>query len=173
MSKFRNLIESILLDAKQVGNLYHATNFEGLESIIKSNSLKSNRPNGISFSRNKHCWYGFHPFCLVLDGDKLSNNNKLYPFSYFNVDPEYFKYKDGNSEISLLPRGQKASKISDDELFCTTTYTLPNLDKYLKELLINTFILDNYTQFTDAPEDISQERLNTTLNTFNNILTVQ
>ena len=149
MSKYREIVLEALQEAKQVGNLYHTTDLDGFEEIIKTNKLISDRPNGISFSRDKHNWYGNGEVTLIFDGDKLSENNKLYPFSYTTHEylGGWFEHpKDGNSETSLLPRGQTQGKwptkdqvdgngmpiLGGDKLFI-----LPNINKYLLGALVN------------------------------------
>lgn len=98
MKKFNTFIN----EAKQVGILYHWTSFASLYMIIRDNYIKSanrsvrddaktiNRADeiGVSFTRDKHFhgWKNrFYPMeaCIVIDGDKLSNNYKLFPYNDF------------------------------------------------------------------------------------------
>lgn len=144
MSKFKELIKNVLAESKQVGDLYHTTSEYMILDILRSNQLLSSRPNGISFSRDKHNWYADQPITLVFDGDKLSENHKLYPFSYHARDSENYNYKDGNSETSLIPRKDKPRSLNldPDEIFCDHTFVLPQINKYLKEIIINKKLLD-------------------------------
>ena len=82
MSRFKEIVLNCLLEAKQVGILYHTTSSSGLASILKSNKIWTNWIQGVSFTRDKNYWYGDYPAQLVLDGDKLSENHKVYPFNY-------------------------------------------------------------------------------------------
>ena len=76
-----------LTESKQVGTLYHLTNLDGIEFIMKNNKLVRKLYDGISFTRNKMLnFYEGHPsrlyFKLIIDGDKLSDNYKIEPFKY-------------------------------------------------------------------------------------------
>ena len=82
ISRFKEIVLNCLLEAKQVGILYHTTTSSGLASILKSNKIWTNWIQGVSFTRDKNYWYGDYPAQLVLDGDKLSENQKVYPFNY-------------------------------------------------------------------------------------------
>ena len=146
----------ILDEAKQVGLLYHTTSLDGFLDIVKTNSLASSRPNGISFSRDKNNWFSDGPFTLVLDGDKLSNNNKLYPFSYHAFYPTEYPVKDTNSETSLIPRGYKKPQLrrysSYEDIYGDTNFVLNDLNKYIVGLLINPNNLDERRiKYSDIP----------------------
>lgn len=146
MLQWRKIVENILKEAKQVGTLYHATDLDGLKGIINTNSLTSERYNGISFSRNKNTWYANNPFTLVFDGDKLSQNHKTYPYSWNNVYPDdCYGAKDGNAETTLIPRGYKKQKFDYEtyDLFGNTEYILKDINKYLIGLIVNTALIDN------------------------------
>jgi len=78
-----------LKEGKQVGTLYHFTPFEGIKGILKFNTLKvgddSNFETGgnvgkVSLTRDKNLNY--FNYRITLDGDKLSNNYKINPYSY-------------------------------------------------------------------------------------------
>jgi hypothetical protein len=80
---------NILKEAKQVGILYHFTPFKGILGILKTNILKvgddSNFETGgntgnISLTRDKNLNY--FNYRITLDGNKLSNNYKITPYSY-------------------------------------------------------------------------------------------
>ena len=141
MSKFRNLIESILLDAKQVGNLYHATSLIGLKGILDSNQIISNANStgcsgGISTSRDKTLFYG-GPVALILDGDKLSENYKVLPYSNF---PDLSRDNDkidpyGEHETIIVPNNiPKGIDIYD--YIEENDLIIPNINKYLKGILV-------------------------------------
>lgn len=174
MLQFRKIVEKVLKEhnitlseAKQVGLLYHTTSLNGFLDILKTNSLESSRPNGISFSRDKNNWYSFGPFTLVLDGDKLSNNNKLYPFSYHAFYPTEYPVKDTNSETSLIPKGYKKPQLrrysSYEDIFGDNTFVLNNLNKYIIGLLINPDNLDETDiKYSNIP-NIYKENINSTI----------
>lgn len=78
-----------LIEAKQVGTLYHFTPFKGMLGILKTNILKigddSNFETGgnvgnVSLTRDKDLNY--FSYRITLDGDKLSNNYKITPYQY-------------------------------------------------------------------------------------------
>lgn len=112
--------------AKQVGTLYHLTNIDGMEFILRGNKLKSGTHVNISFTRNKllNHYIGHPPrlyFKLIIDGDKLSNNFKLEPFKYYSKD----KGTDFSNESEEIVRKSE----------------IPNISKYLKGIA---FISENY-----------------------------
>ena len=108
MSRFKEIVLNCLLEAKQVGILYHTTTSSGLASILKSNKIWTNWIQGVSFTRDKNYWYGDYPAQLVLDGDKLSENHKVYPFNYsYACDIEDDVYCRPESETAILGRGRK------------------------------------------------------------------
>ena len=115
MSKFRNLIENVLSEAKQVGNLYHATTISNCLSIIKDNELVASpkiiseqqqtldlNSIGISTSRNKLFMYR-GDIEIILDGDKLSNKYNIIPYNYF--------YDHDNSEMTHAEKRNTAETI--------------------------------------------------------------
>ena len=85
----KGMIWKGLKEGKQVGTLYHFTPFEGIKGILKSNTLKvgddSNFETGgnvgkVSLTRDKNLNY--FNYRITLDGNKLSNNYKINPYSY-------------------------------------------------------------------------------------------
>lgn len=168
MKKAKQIIakeNNINLDeARQVGNLYHTTSLMGILGICRSNSIGSQRYNGISFSRDKYNWYADGPFTLVIDGDTLSNNHKTYPFSFHSYFPDTYPGKDTNAETTVLPRGMKPSirKQNDDgswsgcdEIMGDQYFELGELHKYITGLMVN---INNYDQIYDFEiEDLKQQ----------------
>lgn len=77
----------IIDESKQVGILYHNTDVRGLYNIIKSDKLKAvggeNRDPAVSFSRSKYAKNS--SVKIYIDGNKLSNNIKIYPYQ----DPDW------------------------------------------------------------------------------------
>ncbi len=98
--KLKNLIE-----AKQVGLLYHYTSKDGLKGILKDNKLRASEEYYlgeelyfVSFTRNKDFHkkaYKFNvkvDYRITLDGDKLSNKYRIKPFAYipgWNYEDNY------------------------------------------------------------------------------------
>jgi hypothetical protein len=73
----------ILIEAKSRGTLYHITNYVGLRMIFETDEMKSNT---MSLTRDKNLWFfnGCPPqtfFQLEIDGDKLSENYKIFPYA--------------------------------------------------------------------------------------------
>jgi hypothetical protein len=102
----------ILKEAKQVGPLYHWTDFMGSLNIISQDFLKgyltdtfSSNP-AISFTRNKNFYKGNNKLAtkpeisFVIDGDMLSNHYKIQPFQ----DP---KIKKDEMEEKVITDGIK------------------------------------------------------------------
>lgn len=110
-------LKDILKEAKQVGTLYHFTDFNSLKSILQSNTIKGSWGNQdvkgkyISTTRDKNLWktdpnLGVEELeaALVLDGDKLSNNYKIRPYAY---EPYRSLDRSGAEaeELIMLPTG--------------------------------------------------------------------
>jgi hypothetical protein len=77
----------LLLEARQVGPLYHFTGVRGLELIMDTNMFRaspayvSGDPSDrVSFTRNKN--YYWNIIRIGVDGDKLSTKYKITPYSY-------------------------------------------------------------------------------------------
>lgn len=111
----------IIEESKQVGILYHCTDVRGLYNIINSNKLKAtgnNRDKAISFSRSKNAKSN----CVVriyIDGDKLSNNIKIYPYQ----DPDW-------------DRDEYEERVDND---------ISNIKKYILRIDLNSeLILDEF-----------------------------
>ena len=91
----REEISKILKEAKQVGVLYHFTDFNSLKNILTQNTMIGSsgsqdvRGRYISTTRDKD-FYKSEPnlgaeelqAALVFDGDKISNKYKIRPYAY-------------------------------------------------------------------------------------------
>jgi hypothetical protein len=81
-----------LIEAKQVGVLYHFTNENGIISILTTNTLKSSGKytNHISTTRDKNGWMvgptTEQYFRITLDGNKLSNKYKIVPYQHLGIN---------------------------------------------------------------------------------------
>lgn len=130
MKKFYDYIT----ESKQVGLLYHWTTFASLYMILNENYLKGGKPvrddvstfkgdifYGVSFTRDKkfHGWKNRHypmEVCIVFDGDKLSNNYKLFPYN------DFFDGK------------QKPNKKVSDEMETRTNRNIENVTRYIERV---------------------------------------
>lgn len=72
-----------LLEAKQVGIIYHFTSMNSLFRIISTNKMKSNLGH-ISFTRNSRLGYRDSDARIAFDGNKMSNKFKFQPYMHGN-----------------------------------------------------------------------------------------
>ncbi len=72
-----------LLEAKQVGIIYHFTSMNSLFRILSTNKMKSNLGH-ISFTRNYRLGYDNAEVRIVFDGNKMSNKFKFQPYMHGN-----------------------------------------------------------------------------------------
>jgi hypothetical protein len=91
----REEISKVLNEAKQVGLLYHFTDFDSLENILAKNTIIGSYGNQdvkgryISTTRDKN-FYKSDPnlgaeelqAALIFDGNKISNKYKIRPYAY-------------------------------------------------------------------------------------------
>lgn len=123
--------EKQLTESKQVGTLYHLTNLDGIEFIMKNNKLIRKLYDGISFTRNKMLnFYVGHPsglyFKLIIDGDKLSDNYKIEPFKYHSI----------KDDVDFRNEAEEIIKVKE----------IRNIDKYIKGVA---FIYRNFEGFDE------------------------
>ncbi len=98
MIKLSDILKEIT-EGKQVGTLYHFTTLSGGENIIQTNTIKSQNYNFVSLTRDKNLYKTSDHIeggliRLTIDGDKLSNNYKIYPYD----EDERKKYGSFESE---------------------------------------------------------------------------
>ena len=103
-----NELKYILSEAKQFGVIYHFTTLSNLELILYSGKLKisgkntNNQIKFLSFTRNfklpevSSYFGGDYNVRFVLDGDKISENIKTFPFQ----DPNY-TYKEESETVAF------------------------------------------------------------------------
>lgn len=147
-----------IFESKQVGDLYHLVTLEKMKFILDNDLIKSRNFVSISLTRNKHMndylgSDGLVLFKLVLDGNKLSNNYKISPFSYisktsirFNEFEEIIKSneikniskyikqiividKNLKDFRKLFPINEKEWDLFDIKQMNELNYVLKNLDK--------------------------------------------
>ena len=196
MSQFRKMVESklnpvvnkMLMEAKQVGTLYHATDFNGLAAILGTNKMMANWSQGISFTRNKYYFYGDFPYQLVFDGNKLSEHYKVYPFNFqyfgYNNTPGFegnyqTKHPDDNleAEVCVVSKGRKYPDYYTDlkkpffgtygDEYNKNWNEILNIKSYIIGLLINhAFTTENEAKYAERLfkeyfKDLPVEHLNT------------
>lgn len=156
MSKFYNLIENILKEAKQVGILYHATRLDYALSIVKDNTIHANpkaqkdgrtldlNSLGISTSRNKLFMYK-GDVEIMLDGDKLSEKYSILPYNYFNDWPteELTSAEKRNTAESIIISKSylnSIKKYSQEDAFDAAfenPFTIPNINEYILGFMVS------------------------------------
>lgn len=141
MSKFRKLILETLQEARQVGDLYHSTDLNGLKGILDSNQIISNPyttgcSGGISTSRDKTLFYG-GPVALILDGDKLSENYKVLPYSNFcDLSRDEDKIDPYCEHETIIVPNNIPKDIDIYEYLEENDLIIPNINKYIKGILV-------------------------------------
>ncbi len=114
------MLIDLLNEGKQVGTLYHFTNSESLSDILKSNTLEATYGDygktshkaisgaSISFTRspNRNNFpLAVDSDCvLVIDGNKLSNNYKIIPYSEQEAEFDEMEERIYNKYISILQK---------------------------------------------------------------------
>jgi len=111
------LLENDLKEfAKQLGRLYHFTNFNGIDKILTSDTFNGSVDYGKDFeyffstTRDKLLYLKDPKIAgstvrIVLDGDKLSNKYKFIPYYYYHdemVDEPNPKYEQDESEERII-----------------------------------------------------------------------
>jgi hypothetical protein len=161
-----------LNEGKQVGTLYHFTyitalreilntnvlgHAEGLESsepeLYRKNIASDNKYGRISLTRNKN-FNSVHiknpSVCLVLDGDKISQNTKIKPYHF---DPSHRWDKDSEEYKRFVAQyGKDAFEDQMEE----TVPIIKNLDRYLTKVIIfkNNIEYDPFEDF--EPEEFQE-----------------
>jgi len=96
-----------LLEAKQVGIIYHFTSMHSLFRILDTNKMKSNLGH-ISFSRNYRLGYNDTDVRIVFDGNKMSNKFKFQPFMhgnpFYDDDPEKLRKMYGDEREETIKK---------------------------------------------------------------------
>jgi len=133
----KQLLREGLLEGKNIGPLYHFTNYRGLMGIIANDfKLTSSIQPYVSFTRNK--WFKSYSIPMqvriTIDGNSLSNRYRLQ--SYADVRAGYGRGKEDESEerVSLLkyPMGVDISK-SLIKIEVSIPHNLPQNDDEMSE----------------------------------------
>lgn len=91
--------KEFVFESKQVGKLYHFTTLKNMIRIVNNNSIGKDFGYGynlkknydfISFTRNKNLYKITKIIpaecCFIINGDKLSENYKIFPYQYGKND---------------------------------------------------------------------------------------
>jgi len=123
------ITEYKIFEAKQVGILYHWTNFYSLGKILEQDRMWS-AMGYISFSRNKRLNYANRTILIIFDGNKMSDKFKFEPFLY----SQYYK-KEAEERIECNFKSEKDSL--DDCIFGIKKYIIGiqivNYDRLVQE----------------------------------------
>ena len=93
----------LLNEGKQVGTLYHFTTLRGATGILTSGKIKINEDGVISTTRDKNLntaefdTEGDPDENIVridLDGNKISNNYKIQPYSFGHIGKENLEFEE-------------------------------------------------------------------------------
>lgn len=135
--------KEFLQEAKQVGELYHYSSIDGANSILDDNTIYASELNdfpSVSTTRNKNLHKSSRSITrngkifkvrsgintdvsFVLDGDKLSNNKKVKPFSYMT----------GLHKVSTPNAAEYEEQVAGD---------IENAKSYIKKIRIHNDISD-------------------------------
>jgi hypothetical protein len=173
--KYYNILK--LLEAKQVGILYHYTSIANALDICDQNELRPGEFDGVSFTRNKN----FHTtereeiqtgVKFVIDGDKLSENYKIQPFNYFHTPvqkqkcpscghmcPEYEKWcEECGTKLSFdYAKPEYIHKDYMDEQEELVKSPIRNLSKYVIKVYIDLHHADCYFEDIDDESEYPHE----------------
>jgi hypothetical protein len=126
-----------LIEAKQVGTIYHFTTPKNVLDILSSNKLTAPDKPDISFTRNKNYLNdpgsygkGFSLVRLSIDGDKLSQNYKISPFHNY----EKFDKTSDEYEERIFRKDLKEEKIKKERNY---EKKIDNIRKYITEITID------------------------------------
>lgn len=72
-----------IIEAKQVGIIYHFTMLSAIPKIIADNFVLTSRRGYISFSREPNPWFMKNEVRITIDGDKLSHHHAITPYADF------------------------------------------------------------------------------------------
>jgi hypothetical protein len=84
-----------IVEAKEVGILYHFTSLLNIVSIVEMNELKAKVEGYVSFTRDKNFYKTKREIgssveaSIIIDGNKLSETYKITPYNYLIVPSHY------------------------------------------------------------------------------------
>ena len=128
-------LKKYLIEAKQVGSLYHIVGIPQLTYIITHNSIKSRGYGKISTTKDKmrNYYVGAPPVIIgkfELDGNKISEKYKTSDFSF---------------------QSNTGMKLKEKEIVILTT-ELPNIWKYCKKFIFIKKEIDRDIKFINKNE---------------------
>lgn len=163
-------LESLILEGKQVGTIYHVCSLgDYIKYILRNDTLSSSglyrnalyndETNWVSFTRNKNYVFNKHNvnalIRLVVDGDKLSDRYKIMPYNSLAAYSSYYA-KEYGIDIGDMDQDElmDLGLIDDDEI--EQVKDLPqnreqeeavrgpikNISKYIKEIQIDISSVD-------------------------------
>ena len=115
MVNFIDILKESLKEAKQVGTIYHFTDYEAALAIIKDNYvLKNLRPDAdgetyVSFTRNRDLKSPTisRNVRFTIDGDSLSNRYKTEPFADVKAGFGRRSSDEAEERVNVEPIGGK------------------------------------------------------------------
>jgi hypothetical protein len=139
MIKLKTIVKNIINESKQVGILYHIMDENSFIYNLTNDKIGNNKDDIISFSRSKN--FKSIPNHLpedkvfarfTIDGNKLSNNKKIFP-----VDDKYYNspQNKNTSDFDWL--------FEEDEFEERTIGVINNIGKYIIEIEIFKSIDEN------------------------------
>ena len=153
----KQLLRENLIEAKNIGTLYHFTNYKNLILIAENQFvLTSNIQPYVSFTRNKDFKSSSIPMQvrLTIDGNSLSSKYRIQP--YADVKAGYGRGTEDESEerISLnkYPRGVDISKSLIEIQVISPEHLAPYDDEMGEPpSLMNYYALLNYVRKNGVP----------------------
>lgn len=157
------MLTQTLNEAKQVGLLYHFTSYDNLINILRNNNLGSGVVSpSTSFTRNKNLQriytsvedddYGKDmSCCIVVNGDKLSNNYKIKPYNFYDspdVDDYMVEYWKEAFNTNQLHGHPEASFL--DEAEEVVMGNVKNIKAYIIKIILNSYDLTHGTNDTST-----------------------
>jgi len=96
-------ILKVLNEGKQVGTLYHFTTLRGITGILTSGKIRTNEDGVVSATRDKNLNTSEfdsegepdeNVVRIDLDGDKISNNFQIKPYSFGHMGKENLEFEE-------------------------------------------------------------------------------
>jgi hypothetical protein len=118
-----------IFEAKQIGLLYHWTDFVSLINIIKNNSMGSWR-GYVSFSRNTNLNYNNLPIKIIFDGDKMSNHFRFEPHLYLG-DRNFKRECEERIKCTSFDDSIVDNPIKNKFIYTNKFNSIKNIKKYI------------------------------------------
>ena len=161
--------KEFLVETKLPPKLYHLTNLEGMEGILKTNTLTGKNYTNISTTRDPTLknYAGARAiiFRIVLDSEKLSKKYKLKNVIFKSRSGEKFT-SEQETEIDV---GELGKIVNIDDYIIEIQLIKPELDKL--DDLFNPKSNEDYInrlRLSNTAEDIIQQEIENDLKYYNN-----